>query len=812
MAVGPQTTLTVTGLLNGRPYTCSALTRSTAGDSAWSAASNLVTPGTATSPNSVSMTTAPLKVLVSFTAPTSSGSSALTGYTATCTAYAQTTQTATGTSSPITVKNLKPGVTYLCSVVANNSYGSGLVSTPVQIKARGVDLSAILSLLLDDETTAPSAPSISTQPAAISVVSGGNASFSVSVNGTGPFSYQWLKNGNPIPGATNSAFTTPVTIGDSGAPYSVIISNSLGNVTSNAATLTVTPSGLTDLVISEVSTCYYFYIDCWFEIYNPTSQTKNLSNYSVKSLSIDTTVGGSLLTTNFSLPSINIAPDRYLIIAGNHSNIIQRGTQNIRLRVGNQVPFWTSNGFIELLNSGVTADFISFGNSAQSPTTSGKWSGAPVASLLSSATDYGKSIIRAYPRNADTDTNTAADWISVDWATPAGRNDVPIGAVDADGDGIPDSAEVLGGTFGGLDLYSMGVRTGQKDILIEIDRMNSSDPGVIPRKESLQKVVDAFAAKSINVIFDAGTEFNSSFSKADFNFGQGNNVVPFEPCVTLNQTTCSSNVSNKRSLYDWKEENMDLRRRSVFHYFLFGSSQLANGASGSSGVAELPGNDFLVSMGNWGFQTTPDSNLNLLINMQASTIMHELGHNLNLQHGGDEGVNYKPNYWSIMNYTYQLNGLDPDPASITAYQRWRIAKGDGAPSRCNLVGSPCGNTTQFIMSYSDGTGLNLNESALAESANIGRGAATGAYADWNLNGALTTGTYSKDLNVDSSLGVLHDYNDWANIKLPFSRFWAGNTKLPNSQNIILPSPLDPISNDRQPYIQETTTVKDFLNF
>jgi hypothetical protein len=116
------------------------------------------------------------------------------------------------------------------------------------------------------------------------------------------------------------------------------------------------------------------------------------------------------------------------------------------------------------------------------------------------------------------------------------------------------------------------------------------------------------------------------------------------------------------------------------------------------------------------------------------------------------------------------------------------------------------------MSYSDGTGINLNESALAESANIGRGAATGAYADWNLNGALTTGTYSKDLNVDSSLGVLHDYNDWANIKLPFSRFWAGNTKLPNSQNIILQSPLDPISNDRQPYIQETTTVKDFLNF
>jgi hypothetical protein len=103
-----------------------------------------------TAPTNVTVTAAPLKALVSFTAPTSNGSSALTGYTATCTAAGQTTQTATGTSSPITVKNLKPGVTYVCSVTANNSYGSGIVSTAVQIKARGVDLSAILSLLLDD--------------------------------------------------------------------------------------------------------------------------------------------------------------------------------------------------------------------------------------------------------------------------------------------------------------------------------------------------------------------------------------------------------------------------------------------------------------------------------------------------------------------------------------------------------------------------------------------------------------------------------------------------------------------------------------
>lgn len=38
--------------------------------------------------------------------------------------------------------------------------------------------------------------------------------------------------------------------------------------------------------------------------------------------------------------------------------------------------------------------------------------------------------------------------------------------------------------------------------------------------------------------------------------------------------------------------------------------------------------------------------------------MHELGHNLGLKHGGaDLCINYKPHYLSIMNYTYQANGI-----------------------------------------------------------------------------------------------------------------------------------------------------------
>ena len=37
--------------------------------------------------------------------------------------------------------------------------------------------------------------------------------------------------------------------------------------------------------------------------------------------------------------------------------------------------------------------------------------------------------------------------------------------------------------------------------------------------------------------------------------------------------------------------------------------------------------------------------------------MHELGHTLGLQHGGDDSTNNKPNYLSVMNYLFSLDGL-----------------------------------------------------------------------------------------------------------------------------------------------------------
>ncbi len=84
------------------------------------------------------------------------------------------------------------------------------------------------------------APSFTLQPASQTVVVGQPASFSVMATGTAPLSYQWQKNNANISGATSASYTTPATVsGDNGATFRVIVSNSAGNVTSNAATLTL---------------------------------------------------------------------------------------------------------------------------------------------------------------------------------------------------------------------------------------------------------------------------------------------------------------------------------------------------------------------------------------------------------------------------------------------------------------------------------------------------------------------------------------------------------------------------------------------
>lgn len=93
-------------------------------------------------------------------------------------------------------------------------------------------------------SASPVAPTITTQPVPVTVTEGQTATFSVVASGSAPLAYQWRRNGVPIAGATAFSHTTAATtLADSGASFSVVVSNGAGDATSDPATLTVNAVG-----------------------------------------------------------------------------------------------------------------------------------------------------------------------------------------------------------------------------------------------------------------------------------------------------------------------------------------------------------------------------------------------------------------------------------------------------------------------------------------------------------------------------------------------------------------------------------------
>jgi len=86
----------------------------------------------------------------------------------------------------------------------------------------------------------PAAPIINTQPESVTVSEGQDATFTVLAGGTQPLSYQWQRGGVDIAGATNSSYTlTGVGIADDDSEFQVVITNSVGSITSTVAVLSV---------------------------------------------------------------------------------------------------------------------------------------------------------------------------------------------------------------------------------------------------------------------------------------------------------------------------------------------------------------------------------------------------------------------------------------------------------------------------------------------------------------------------------------------------------------------------------------------
>jgi hypothetical protein len=87
------------------------------------------------------------------------------------------------------------------------------------------------------------APSISGEPSNQTAMAGQSALFTVAASGSAPLTFQWMENGVAIPGATQVSFLTPaVQSGDSGATFSVKVSNEFGLAMSSTVTLSVSGS------------------------------------------------------------------------------------------------------------------------------------------------------------------------------------------------------------------------------------------------------------------------------------------------------------------------------------------------------------------------------------------------------------------------------------------------------------------------------------------------------------------------------------------------------------------------------------------
>src|SRR5205814_34594 len=84
------------------------------------------------------------------------------------------------------------------------------------------------------------------------VTTGQTATFTVVAAGTAPLSYQWRKSGTAISGATAPTYTTPATTSaDNGSQFTVVVSNTAGSVTSNAATLTVSAAAVAPSITTQ---------------------------------------------------------------------------------------------------------------------------------------------------------------------------------------------------------------------------------------------------------------------------------------------------------------------------------------------------------------------------------------------------------------------------------------------------------------------------------------------------------------------------------------------------------------------------------
>lgn len=91
------------------------------------------------------------------------------------------------------------------------------------------------------DATADTAPVVVSQPADQIRIEEEALELTIGLTGAGPFSYQWRKNGTPIPDANSAVFAIASLVPEDAGSYDVVVRNHIGTVMSAAATVVIRP-------------------------------------------------------------------------------------------------------------------------------------------------------------------------------------------------------------------------------------------------------------------------------------------------------------------------------------------------------------------------------------------------------------------------------------------------------------------------------------------------------------------------------------------------------------------------------------------
>jgi len=230
-ATNPVSPVLVTGLTGGSLYSCTVQATNTAGYGAASLAVT-VTPVAAVAPGAPTIGTVSAgnaRASVAYTAPSSSGSSAITGYTASCALGTATPVTTTGTVNPLVVTGLTNGSLYSCTVTATNSAGTSVASSAVSVRP------------VDGVTVVPTKPTITSATAGAAQIT---VAFTAATSGTTATSYTATCGTQTATGPTSPLVVTGLT---NGTAYTctVTASNAGGVSVPSTSSTSATPSATT---------------------------------------------------------------------------------------------------------------------------------------------------------------------------------------------------------------------------------------------------------------------------------------------------------------------------------------------------------------------------------------------------------------------------------------------------------------------------------------------------------------------------------------------------------------------------------------